>query len=609
MKKKGFTLIELLTVVIIMGLVMVIAIPSVRNLTYNNSQKKYRIHEKIVHEAAKVYAKNYRGEFNNETADCSGSVILRKRSSDGYNYEYYLNCYDEAGTLMHESDPIPLACKGVNGKFKVDYVLKKDGESGQEPYTEGDWAKYIYGEYNSSSPYNLPVSYTEYSFDFINWTKMVNKKQTYTNYNGNVFVRAVDEGENVSEATRHLVRGDSEGPEFQITGNESLVLDGNEFEVSIVKSSVKDRGVGIDVNGESYSFDEGTTWGRETSTIAMAGTNKPIYAKDYLGNVSIVTSQTLHACTPTALTSGTPGTAKAEEILTGKEAWVNGKKVTGTMANQGSQKATIDPGGTYKIPKGYHDGTGTVSASSLASNTQATAGAGDILNTKTAWVSGNLVTGSMTNNHGLKKSIDPGESYTIPKGYHDGTGKVTVTTLEANTEATATAGKILKDKTAWVNGTKVTGTMANKGKLDWKPSTNTTYNVPAGYYSGGTLDSSDAYAAGHSAGYEAGMIEAAVKRVKLGSCSGSCSYSLTGYAGYQNFTANNFGVIVTGVSVRTGYWTEVGNLVNQGFGLSYTASTGSLAVNTARGGMQQHEDDWANAAIQADVSVDVYLYY
>ena len=42
--------------------------------------------------------------------------------------------------------------------------------------------------------------------------------------------------------------------------------------------------------------------------------------------------------------------------------------------------------------------------------------------------------------------------------------------------------------------------MINKGSLNWKPTTSTTYTVPAGYYSGGTLDSSDAYNAGYNEG-------------------------------------------------------------------------------------------------------------
>ena len=50
-----------------------------------------------------------------------------------------------------------------------------------------------------------------------------------------------------------------------------------------------------------------------------------------------------------------------------------------------------------------------------------------------------------------------------------------------------------------VNLSKKTGTMANRGKLNWSGS-NTTYSVPAGYYSGGTLDSRTSYNNGYNAG-------------------------------------------------------------------------------------------------------------
>ncbi|MBS6396661.1 MAG: hypothetical protein KH452_05870 [Clostridiales bacterium] len=45
--------------------------------------------------------------------------------------------------------------------------------------------------------------------------------------------------------------------------------------------------------------------------------------------------------------------------------------------------------------------------------------------------------------------------------------------------------------------------MPNKGALNWSGS-NTTYAVPAGYYSGGTLDSRPSYNNGYSAGNTAG---------------------------------------------------------------------------------------------------------
>ena len=54
-------------------------------------------------------------------------------------------------------------------------------------------------------------------------------------------------------------------------------------------------------------------------------------------------------------------TATAAEILSGKIAYVRGAKVTGTMKNNGAVTGTISTKtGSYTIPLGYHDGSGTV---------------------------------------------------------------------------------------------------------------------------------------------------------------------------------------------------------------------------------------------------------
>lgn len=64
-------------------------------------------------------------------------------------------------------------------------------------------------------------------------------------------------------------------------------------------------------------------------------------------------------CTYDADTSD--GTAIADEILSGKIAYVNGQKITGSMTNRGGVTGKIETkAGEYTIPAGYHDGSGKV---------------------------------------------------------------------------------------------------------------------------------------------------------------------------------------------------------------------------------------------------------
>ena len=107
----------------------------------------------------------------------------------------------------------------------------------------------------------------------------------------------------------------------------------------------------------------------------------------------------------------------------------------------------------------------TVAINSIKTLEQATADANatasNILVDKTAYVNGAKVTGIMPNKGAITASLNCGGSYTIPAGYHNGSGKVTANSLASQTSANATAGDILKNKTAWVNGSKLTGTMPN----------------------------------------------------------------------------------------------------------------------------------------------------
>ena len=54
-------------------------------------------------------------------------------------------------------------------------------------------------------------------------------------------------------------------------------------------------------------------------------------------------------------------TAAVAEVLEGKTAYARGAKLTGTMPNKGAVSGTIATKDAYTIPMGFHDGSGTVS--------------------------------------------------------------------------------------------------------------------------------------------------------------------------------------------------------------------------------------------------------
>jgi len=89
-----------------------------------------------------------------------------------------------------------------------------------------------------------------------------------------------------------------------------------------------------------------------------------------------------------------------------------------------------------KLASGYtaHDKSGApiTGTSTLDSDTtDATAAAGEILSSKTAYVNKQKITGTMPNLGSVTGSISTKEGqYTIPNGYHDGSGKVGIDATE-----------------------------------------------------------------------------------------------------------------------------------------------------------------------------------
>lgn len=236
------------------------------------------------------------------------------------------------------------------------------------------------------------------------------------------------------------------------------------------------------VLGKSYI---GSTRNIETGTLPINPTRNDVtIAAGESFNIPNGVNPVSYNVIAQGLGVSTVGTAEPGDILAPKTAWVNGEKIEGQMLNIGKEEAIIACDQVHQISRGFHDGSGTITGKSLFDQTPASVIADDILEGDDCWANGEHITGTMPNNGKVSINLEAGTSYTIPKGFHNGEGIVKAPELTFQTSASASATEIVEGYTAWVNGEKITGTMAKNDEEEIILAPNGEYTIPYGFHTG-----------------------------------------------------------------------------------------------------------------------------
>lgn len=161
-----------------------------------------------------------------------------------------------------------------------------------------------------------------------------------------------------------------------------------------------------------------------------------------------------------------------------------GKTVTPTAANQTAVAS-------------YRWTTGTITVAAVPTDTNNTFSAnGTYSPTSGKWFDSVTINVPSGVNNQAKTATPTTATQTIkPDSGYSGLSQVTVNAIPSNyittSDANATASQILLNRTAYVNGSKITGSMSNNGATGTTITTQGgTYTIPAGYTSGGTVTAS-----------------------------------------------------------------------------------------------------------------------
>ena len=244
MNRKGFTLIEMLVVIVLMGVIMTLAIPSVMRIMETKSSQEMDTHLKLLEQAANMYKSRYRGEFTNnpdancfildyqmlieeelieeQDINCTGYITFTKNAKKNYIKDYYLNCNDKNNVEFskYELSDVPTGCVRLGedteiGIVVIDAPTIKGGNKNWVPTdveisveNSGiDISNVKHYEYYKSSSGTKPSRFVTPSGTTSNTVTISDAGTTY------IWYRVVDKTGNVSGwSNREIVNIDKETP-------------------------------------------------------------------------------------------------------------------------------------------------------------------------------------------------------------------------------------------------------------------------------------------------------------------------------------------------------------------------------------------------------------
>ena len=306
--KKGFTLIELVVAIAVLGVVMIIAIPSVRYIQSSNKDTKYRVYGKAINAAGKLYTDSFSEDlfgisnhgcavikYQNlkdkkliediqvKNANCATSntcVVVRKSKNGNYHYETNIVCNLNGEEVFREQ---PSSCSDTTCKLEdssgPNYVINVDPQ--QPKYYLGDHPK-INVEIS-----DVGVGLKENQALFYQWYKGTNtegaqKKLAFKNENfaskAKKDIEMLSTLENIDEPTKYTVK--IMGSLYDLDNNrtnvsENVVID---YFVGALHIQMHANGGYLkNPHNSAYSIDSGgyivhKNTGRIISTIKYNGT-------------------------------------------------------------------------------------------------------------------------------------------------------------------------------------------------------------------------------------------------------------------------------------------------------------------------------------------------